>query len=185
MCARLPRGRTRSTGSGRSRIGLLALLLLVGGALVQACTNQTSGGGPSFPAGQTGTADFPEAIIVRVGVNANAIELNRKAGITVLVTNFNGHPLEGRHVQMSTTFGRLDQVDGFTDVDGKFVTFLFCDPDSGAGSATVTAFVQGAVGQNTVTCGVTAPPAGGTASGGGGGGTGTPTTGVRPTQAKK
>jgi hypothetical protein len=182
MCARRPRGRTRSTGSGRSRIWLLALLLLVGGALVQACTNQTSGGGPSFPSGQTGTADFPEAIIVRVGVNANTIELNRKAGITVLVTNFNGFPLEGKHVQMSTSFGRLDIVDGFTDVDGKFVTFLFCDPDIGSGIATVTAFVQGAIGTATVTCGGgAAPTAGGTGTGTpSGGGTGTPVT-----QAKK
>lgn len=184
MCATLPRGRTRSTGSGRSRIWLLALLLLVGGALVQACTNQTSGGGPSFPAGQTGTADFPEAIIVRVGINANTIELNRKAGVTVLVTNFNGHPLEGRHVQMSTTFGRLDQVDGFTDVDGKFVTFLFCDPDAGAGSATVTAFVQGQIGSATVTCGGAPTTPTTTASGtpGSGGGGGTPTTAARPTK---
>ncbi len=160
MCATRPRT-MGSTGSGRSRLWLLALVLLAGGALVQACTDNKGGGGP-FPTGQTGHADTPSEMIVRVGVNPNRVELNRRAGITVLVTNFNGRALPGRHVQLSTSADRLqvlvdgallDQVDGFTDIDGKFVAFLFCDPAVGGVTATITAFVEGAVGTGTVICG--------------------------------
>jgi hypothetical protein len=137
---------------------MLLVLLLAGGALVQACSNQTSGGGPSFPSGTTGHADNPSQITVRVAINANSIEFGRRAGVTVLVTNQNGRPLEGRHVQLSTTVGRLDTVDGFTDADGKFVSFLLItalDAQNVAGvtQAVVTAFVDGATGSAVVNFG--------------------------------
>jgi hypothetical protein len=137
---------------------MLLVLLLAGGALVQACSNQTSGGGPSFPSGTTGHADNPSQITVRVAINANSIEFGRRAGVTVLVTNQNGRPLEGRHVQLSTTVGRLDTVDGFTDADGKFVSFLLItalDAANVAGvtQAVVTAFVDGATGSAVVNFG--------------------------------
>jgi hypothetical protein len=137
---------------------MLVVLLLAGGALVQACSNQTSGGGPSFPSGTTGHADNPSQITVRVGINPNSIEFGRRAGVTVLVTNQNGRPLEGRHVQLSTTVGKLDVVDGFTDADGKFVSFLVItalDAANVAGvtQAVVTAFVDGATGSAVVNFG--------------------------------
>jgi hypothetical protein len=160
MGATLRRLATGSTGFGRS-IGLLAVLLLVGG-LLYACSNQSGSSGPTFPAGQTGHADNPAQIHVQVAVNPNTIELGRRAGITVLVTNTNGRPLQGLHVQLSTDVGSLDVVDGFTDPDGKFVSFLrITDTDAnnagGKHEATVTAFVEGAVGTATVNfsqCGI-------------------------------
>jgi len=151
MRATVRRIATGSTGSWRL-IGLLAVLLVVG-ALLQACSNQGGSSGPSHPAGQTGTADNPTQIIVRVAINPNTIELGRRAGVTVLVTNTNGRPLQGRHVQLSTSVGQLDVVDGFTDADGKFVSALrvtAADVTSGQSSATVTAFVDGAVGSAVV-----------------------------------
>jgi hypothetical protein len=164
MCA-TGRGKTLgSTGSGRARIvGLAALLLLLGG-LVQACTDQKGSKGTTFPTGVTGNADTSGEIRVQVAINANTVEVGRRAGITVLVSNRNGLPLEGRLVQVSTTLGRIDQVDGFTDPNGKYSTALFCDV---AGAAVITAFVEGASSANTtITCGngteapiVAAPPA--------------------------
>jgi len=175
MSATVLRRALRSSGFGRSRTWLVTALL-AGGLLVQACSNQTSGSGtPSFPAGTTGHGDGPTQVIVNVATNPNAVELNRRIGITVLVTNFNGRPLEGRHVQLSTTFQKLDQVDGFTDADGKFVTFLFCDPAVGAGSATVVAFVEGTSNFAQVTCGTPTPT----------GTTGTSAGGTSATQQKR
>jgi hypothetical protein len=145
MCATRPRTMARTMGrtsSGRSRIWVAVLVLLVGGALVQACTDNKQAS--TFPTGQTGHSDTALDVRVVIGLNPNSVEVGRRIGITVLVTNFNGRPLEGRHVQLTTTAERLDQVDGFTDPDGKFVTFLFCDS---AGGASIVAFVEGATSQ--------------------------------------
>ncbi len=134
-----------SNGAGRSGIWLLGGLLVLA-ALSQACTDQSGSKGPTFPATQTGEADTSSQIKVQVAVNPNQIELGRRAGITVLVTNTNGRPLEGRRVQVSTSHGRLDTVDGVTGADGKFVTFLFapCGSVTAGTAVTVTAFVESA-----------------------------------------
>jgi len=131
-------------------------ILVVMGLLAQACSDNKGPAGPAFGAGQTGHADTTAQIRVQVAINPNSIELGRRAGVTVLVTNIpGGKPLEGRHVQVSTDVGTLDQVDGFTDAAGKFVTFIkitALDAANAAGLtvATVTAFVEGATGSATV-----------------------------------
>lgn len=149
------------TGSRRHGFGALAVLALVA-LLVQACSDNKGPAGPTFGAGQTGHADTPAQIVIQVAINPNTIELGRRAGITVLVTNLNGRPLEGRHVQLSTTVGQLDVVDGFTDAGGKFISFIRITEQDAANSAglvqaTVTAFVEGATGQGTVSFGTADP----------------------------
>jgi hypothetical protein len=128
--------------------------------LVQACSDNKGPAGPTLGSGQVGHADAPEQIVVQVAINPNTIELGRRAGVTVLATNLNGRPLENKHVQLSTSVGRLDRVDGFTDGLGKFVSFLLITEQdaanaSGLVQATVTAFVEGAVGTGTVNFGTT------------------------------
>lgn len=145
------------TGSRRQAFWVLSVLALVA-LLVQACSDNKGPAGPTFGAGQTGHADTTADIRVQVAINPNTIELGRRAGITVLVTNTNGRPLEGRHVQLSTNVGQLDVVDGFTDAGGKFVSFIRITEQDAANSAglvqaTVTAFVEGATGQGTVNFG--------------------------------
>lgn len=122
-------------GARRSGLRWAIALVLVGG-LTYACSNQKEAKGPQHPAGVTGSDDG--GTIVTVTINPNNVPLNRRAGITVIVTSVGGQRLEGRHVQVSTEGGRLDRVDGFTDADGKFVTFLLCDS---SGTFTVTAVV--------------------------------------------
>jgi hypothetical protein len=151
-------GKTRSRHAG---FWCLAVVLLAG-LLSQACSDNKGPAGPTLGAGQTGTADTAADIRVQVAVNPNTIRLGQRAGITVLATNTNGRPLQGRHVQVSTTVGRLDRVDGFTDAAGKFVTFLtITDADArnaaGLTEAEVTAFVEGAVGTADVNFGVPPP----------------------------
>src|SRR5438093_630388 len=92
-----------SSGFGRSRTWLVVALL--GAALsIQACSNQTPGSGtPSFPSGTTGHGDGPTQVIINVAINPNRQDVGGRIGITVLVVNFNGRPLEGKHVQLSTT----------------------------------------------------------------------------------
>lgn len=142
------------TGSRGPIFWSLAVLVLVG-LVAQACSDNKGPSGPTFGAGQTGHADSAAEIRVQVAINPNSIELGRRAGVTVLVTNTNGRPLERRHVQVSTDVGTLDKVDGFTDAAGKFVTFIKItaqDAANAAGltAATVTAFVEGASGTGTV-----------------------------------
>jgi hypothetical protein len=158
MAATLRRLATGSTGFGRS-IGLLAVLLLVGG-LFYACTNQEGTQGPSFPAGQTGHSDTAKDIRVQVAIHRAVVDVGDRVGITVLVTNTNGRPLQGLHVQLGISNnmpGKLDQVDGFTDPDGKFTTFLLCT-DAGTKPTEITAFVEGATGVGTCQCGFPTTP---------------------------
>lgn len=143
---------------GSLRPGFLSTAALVLVALLgQACSDNKGPAGPTFGTGQTGHADTPGQIVVQVAINANSIQLDRRAGITVLVTNLNGRALAGKKVQMSTTVGSLDIVDGVTDAQGKFVTTLkisSSDVAPGAsGQAVVTAFVEGASGSAVVTVG--------------------------------
>jgi hypothetical protein len=135
-------------------LSVLALVVV----FAQACSDNKGPAGPTFGAGQTGTADTVAQIVVQVAINPNTIELGRRAGITVLVTNTNGRPLEGRHVQLSTNVGSLDVVDGFTDAAGKFVSAIRITEQDAANAAglvqaTVTAFVEGAIGTGTVNFG--------------------------------
>lgn len=146
--------------SRRGRHGALPVVLLWG-LLLAACSDNKGPAGPSGT-GQTGHADTTAQIRVQVAVNPNTIELGRRAGITVLVTNLNGRPLEGRHVQLSTDVGKLDVVDGVTDRDGKFTSALrITEQDAlnaaGLTVATVTAFVEGAVGTARVNFGKLTP----------------------------
>ena len=113
---------TRSRGArgpGAWAVAVLALFAV----LVQACSDNKGPAGPTFGASTVGTAG-PGQVRVQVAVNPNTIQPGRQAGVTVLVTNANGVPLEGRMVQLSTTIGTLSIVDGFTDAVGKFVSFL-------------------------------------------------------------
>ncbi len=148
----------RSGFRRRHTLWMAAVALLAGG-LFQACTDNKGPAGPTFPAGQTGHADTAADIRVQVALNPNTIQPGQRAGITVLVTNTNGQPLAGRHVQLSTTIGQLDVVDGFTDASGKFVSFLRISAAdaSVATTGTVTAFVEGAVGTAIVTVGINPP----------------------------
>jgi hypothetical protein len=146
-------------GSRRHAFLVLSVLALVA-MFVQACSDNKGPAGPTFGAGQTGHADTAAQIVVQVAINPNTIELGRRAGITVLVTNLNGRPLQGRHVQLSTNVGQLDVVDGFTDAGGKFVSFIRITEQDAANAAglvqaTVIAFVEGATGQGTVNFGGT------------------------------
>ena len=141
-------------GTRRGRFLVVSVLALVA-VFVQACSDNRGPAGPTFGAGQTGHADTAANIRVQVAINPNTIELGRRAGITVLVTNTNGRPLEGRHVQLSTNVGQLDVVDGVTDALGKFVSFIRITEQDAANAAglvqaTVRAFVEGAVGEATV-----------------------------------
>jgi hypothetical protein len=155
MSATRPAGTTGRKGSVRGGVWLLAVLVLLGG-LVQACSNQSgTTSGPRNPAATTGHSDTALDLRVQVAVNPGSIQLGRRAGITVLATNTNGRPLEGRHVQLSTTVGTLDVVDGLTDIGGKFVSALRVTASDAANannatSATITAFVEGAVGTAVV-----------------------------------
>lgn len=148
-----------SRGDRGPGMWILALLAMTG-ALAQACSDNKGPAGPTFPAGQTGTSDG--GIVVFIGINPNSVEPGRRAGVTVVVrtspsiigaASAGGRPIPGLHVQLSTTAGSLDAADGFTDADGKFVTFLFI-PCGTTGSAAVTAFVEGVVSlPGTVTIG--------------------------------
>lgn len=154
-----PDGMGSESRCGRPRAVPLVLLW---GLLLAACSDNKGPAGPAAGAGQTGHADTTAQIRVQVAVNPNTIELGRRAGITVLVTNLNGRPLEGRHVQLSTNVGKLDVVDGFTNREGKFTSALrITEQDAlnaaGLTFATVTAFVEGATGTATVNFGKLAP----------------------------
>jgi hypothetical protein len=148
MDARRTQRTTASRGDRRHKAHkswILAILALA--ALVQACTdNSGKSPGPTFPSGTTGFADTggPTGdVLVQLAVNPGTVERGRRAGVTVLVTNTNGAALPGQHVQLSTTAGNLTVVDGFTDLDGKFVSFLQVPCSDPSGSASVLAIVRG------------------------------------------
>ncbi len=140
--------------SRRGRHGALPVVLLWG-LLLAACSDNKGPAGPTAGAGQVGHADTTSQLQVDIALNPTAVEVNRRIGVTVLVTNQNGRPLAGRHVQLSLAqagapAARLDRVDGDTDAGGKFVSFILC---IGPGDGTVTAFVEGAEADAEFTCG--------------------------------
>lgn len=153
---------------------VLGLLLVAG--ILQACSDNNGSTGPTFecreqkggvkvlaectgsPAPTTGFANTSAEIRVQVAVNPNTITPGRRAGVTVIVTNLNGQPLAGKTVKFSTDVGSLDQVEGKTNAQGQVSTTLSITPTDAANaqgktSATVTAFVEGAVGTATVNFG--------------------------------
>jgi hypothetical protein len=151
-------------------------LLLVGGALIQACSDNNGSTGPTFECGQqkggvkvvaeckgspapsTGFANTSSEIRVQLGINPNTISPGRRAGVTAFVTNTNGQPLAGRKVQFSTEVGTLDRTVVETNSAGQASTTLSITAvdaanAGGATSSIVTAFVDGAVGTATVNFG--------------------------------
>jgi len=150
-------------------------LLLVAGTLIQACSDNNGATGPRFecreekggvkvlsqcagsPAPTTGFANTSAEIRIQVAVNPNSISPGQRAGITAFVGNLNGQPLAGKTVQFSTDVGSLDKTAVTTNAQGQASTTLRVSSDdvtnSGKTAATVTAFVDGAVGQGTVNFG--------------------------------
>jgi hypothetical protein len=138
----------------------MAVAMLAGaGLLLQACSDNKGPVGPRNPSSTTGFANTAAEIRVQVAINPNSITPGRRAGVTVLVTNLNGQPLAGKKVQLSVDIGSLDQNFGVTNGAGQFSTFVRISSEDvtnaggSAGSATVTAFVEGAIGTGTVTFG--------------------------------
>jgi hypothetical protein len=148
------------------------------GTLLQACSDNNGSTGPVFecreqkggvkvaaqcagsPAPTTGFANTSAEIRVQLGINPNTITPGRRAGVTAFVTNLNGQPLAGKIVRFSTDVGSLDKVAVETNSAGQASTTLSITPqdvvnagNSGKTSATVTAFVDGAVGTGVVNFG--------------------------------
>jgi hypothetical protein len=139
---------------------LVAFGLLMTATLIQACSDNDGTSGPRFaggPAATTGFANTAGDIVVQLGINPNSITPGQRAGVTAFVTNRNGQPLGGKRVQFSTSVGSLDTTVGTTNSAGQFSTFLRVSSTDAAntpgGIATVTAFVEGAIGTGTVNFG--------------------------------
>lgn len=153
-------------------------LLLLAGTLIQACSDNNGSTGPTFecreakasgskkalaactasPAPTTGFSNTSAEIQVVVAINPNSITPGRRAGVTAFVTNLNGQPLAGKRVQFSTDVGTLDLVTAVTNGAGSASTTLSVTAtdvtnSQGKTSATVTAFVEGAVGTGVVNFG--------------------------------
>jgi hypothetical protein len=142
-CNEKPVGRGAGSGNARS---------------LAACPQ--SGG----PVPTTGFANTSAEIRVQVGINPNSITPGTRAGVTAFVTNLNGQPLAGKNVQFSTDVGSLDQTVVPTNAQGQASTTLRVTATdvanaTGKTAATVTAFVEGASGQGTVTFGPNPTPA--------------------------
>src|SRR5262245_56203693 len=160
---------------------VLALLLAVG-TLIQACSDNNGSTGPKFecreqkggvkvltqctgsPAPTTGFANTAADIKVSLGINPASITPGQRAGVTAFVTNLNGLPLAGKNVQFSTDVGSLDQTVVQTNAQGQASTSIRISASdvanaTGKSAATVTAFVDGAVGTGTVTFGPNPTPA--------------------------
>lgn len=126
---------------------LLGVLLLP--VLLVACSDNKSNKGPRFGAAITGTSTGG-AFLITITINPNNVEPGQQAGITVVVATFNGAPIAGRPVQLSTSGGRLSTVSGTTDPAGKFVAFITVDAPGGGNTpgnipatVTITATVDG------------------------------------------
>ena len=155
---------------------LVVMLLLVVGTLIQACSDNNGSTGPRFecreqqggvkvlaqctgsPAPTTGFANTAADIKVQLGINPNSITPGTRAGVTAFVTNLTGLPLAGKSVQFSTDVGSLDQTVVPTNAQGQASTTLRVSANDvanaqGKTAATVTAFVDGAVGTGTVNFG--------------------------------
>jgi hypothetical protein len=146
----------RGLGSWRRRPGWLVALVVA--ATVAAGCSDNNGRMTPTSASTTGFADSAADIRVQLGVNPNSITPGRRAGVTAFVTNTRGLPLAGKTVQFSTDVGSLDRTVVTTNASGQASTTLSITPTDainaqGQTSATVTAFVDGAVGTGTVNFG--------------------------------
>lgn len=155
-----PSGRRGRPRGARPWILVVGLMALMAGTLIQACSDNNGTTGPRFaggPAASTGFANTAADIVVQLGINPNSITPGQRAGVTAFVTNRNGQSLGGKRVQFSTSVGSLDTTVGTTNSAGQFSTFLRVSPTDAAntpgGIATVTAFVEGAIGTGTVNFG--------------------------------
>ena len=171
-----PSARRRHPWAVRPWTLLVLALLLVAGTLIQACSDNNGSTGPRFecreqkggvkvlaqctgsPAPTTGFANTAADIKVSLGINPASITPGQRAGVTAFVTNLNGLPLAGKNVQFSTDVGSLDQTVVQTNAQGQASTTIRISSDdvtnaTGKSAATVTAFVDGAVGIGTVTFG--------------------------------
>lgn len=135
-------------------------LLVAAGLLIQACSDNKGTTGPKFaggPAASTGFANTAADIVVQVGINPNSITPGQRAGVTAFVANKNGQPLAGKKVQFSTDVGSLDVTVGTTNAGGQFSTTIRISAtdaaNSGKTAATVTVFVEGAIGTGIVNYG--------------------------------
>jgi hypothetical protein len=156
-------------------------LLLMAGTLIQACSDNNGTTGPKFecreqkggvkvltqctgsPAPTTGFANTSAEIKVQVGINPNSIAPGQRAGVTAFVTNLNGLPLAGKSVQFSTDVGSLDTTVVPTNAQGQASTYIRVSSTDvaqagGKTAATVTAFVDGAIGTGTVNFGPNPTP---------------------------
>jgi hypothetical protein len=137
-------------------------LLLMTATLIQGCSDNDGTSGPKFaggPAATTGFANTAADIVVQLGINPNSITPGQRAGVTAFVTNRNGQSLGGKRVQFSTSLGSLDQTVVTTNAAGQASTTLrvsasdVANAGGATGSATVTAFVDGAIGTGVVSFG--------------------------------
>jgi hypothetical protein len=145
-------------------------LLLLTGALIQACSDNNGSTGPTFacresasgqsqtrsgsarlaqgcqasPAPVIGDGAGPLETLVQVTVSPGTIDQGRRASVTVVATSTGGFRLTGqRDVILSTSLGSLDATSG-TMVDGVFRTTLFIPCETAVGAGNVTAIVNGA-----------------------------------------
>jgi hypothetical protein len=138
-------------------MGWLVALVLAG-TVTAGCSDNNGRATPSS-ADTTGFANSPADINVQIGVNPNSITPGQSAGVTAFVTNTNGLPLAGKKVQFSTSVGSVAQTVVTTNAAGQASTTLrvsvsdVANAGGGSGTATVTAFVDGAIGTGVVSFG--------------------------------
>jgi hypothetical protein len=138
-------------------MGWLVALVLAG-TVAAGCSDNNGRATPSS-ADTTGFANSPADINVQIGINPNTITPGQSAGVTAFVTNTNGLPLAGKKVQFSTSVGSVAQTVVTTNAAGQASTTLrvsesdVANAGGGSGTATVTAFVDGAIGTGVVSFG--------------------------------
>src|SRR5262249_26328655 len=155
-------------------------VLLVTGALIQACTDNNGPAGPSFechesttggkttttrsgnvrslaactatpvPVTGDGIGGPSATIFVSVAVNPGTIEKGRRGTVLVSVTNQHGFAIANTAVQLASAGGNLDATSGTTDGNGLFSTTIFVPCDS-TGAGKVTAIVSGVTGTGAFT----------------------------------
>jgi hypothetical protein len=177
MDARLsPSSSRRRRWVGRPWIHAGVVLLLVAGALLQACSDNNGTTGPTFacnetPLGQgkagntralaactsgnagpaqiTGDGSGATGVLVLVQVSPATVDIGRRASVTVIATSTGGFRLGGqREVFLNTSLGSLEPAAG-TMVDGVFRTTLSRPCGLTAGEGEVVASVGGAVSKDS------------------------------------
>ena len=159
-------------------------LLLMAGALVQACSDNNGSTGPTFacrekttsnvkafnasctasPAPVTGVANTNQDINIIVQASPASTEAGRRVSIIVIVTNGNpatigggsGQPLAGQTVFIIASAGVVDGPSGTTNAQGLYSTTLLVRCED-AGPITVNASSGGAVSSAGAVISVTLP----------------------------